>query len=166
MDHFAPSMDNEEPELPVKIMEHLYLGDIIAAEDVARLRALGITHVLQCADTKAGADYGDMQTLMLGARDEEGYNMRQHLPAAGAFIESARACGGRCLVHCMAGINRSGFVAAAELMLHEKLEVLEALWRCFSARGLILLNMSFRYQLLHTAEEHGLLGSHFVRAYE
>ena len=32
----------------------------------------------------------------------------------------------RCLVHCAAGINRSGFVAAAELLLHSRLPVLEA----------------------------------------
>ena len=59
----------------------------------------------------------------------------------------------------MAGINRSGFVAAAELMLHDRLEVLEALRRCFRARGLVLLNQSFRKQLLQTAHQHGLLGS-------
>jgi protein tyrosine phosphatase len=159
MDTISMVETQSNPELPVRIMDHLWLGDLAAAEDVSRLRELGITHVLQCADREAAANYGDMPTLMLGARDEDGYDMRQHLPVAASFIERARASGGRVLVHCMAGINRSGFIVAVELMLNARIEVLEALRRCFRARGLILLNESFRKQLLQTALAHGLLGS-------
>ena len=41
----------------------------------------------------------------------------------------------RCLVHCAAGINRSGFVAGAALLLHTRLPVLEAVARLRAARG-------------------------------
>lgn len=38
-------------------------------------------------------------------------------------------------MHCAAGINRSGFVAAAELLLHARLPVLEVVARLRAARG-------------------------------
>ena len=38
-------------------------------------------------------------------------------------------------MHCAAGINRSGFVAGAALLLHTRLPVLEAVARLRAARG-------------------------------
>ena len=42
-----------------------------------------------------------------------GYEMRQHWSRAAAFIRYAREGGGRCLVHCAAGINRRRAAIAA-----------------------------------------------------
>lgn len=75
---------------------------------------------------------------------EEDYDILQHVPEASAFIRRALAEGGRCLIHCQAGINRSGALACAELMLHEKLPVLEAVARCKKARGIFLQNHGFQ----------------------
>ena len=36
--------------------------------------------------------------------------LAKHFEAASAFIRAAAAAGGRCLVHCVAGINRSGLL--------------------------------------------------------
>ena len=47
----------------------------------------------------------------------------------------ARTSYHRCLVHCAAGINRSGFVAGAELLLHTRLSLLEVVARLRAARG-------------------------------
>ena len=66
---------------------------------------------------------------VMGAMDVVGYEMGQHWAAAARFIRAAREAGGRCLVHCAAGMNRSGFVAATELLLHSRLPVLEAVTR-------------------------------------
>ena len=154
-------LDCEEPELPVKIMPHLYLGDAIAAEDVEGLKALGITHVLNAAhELECASQYAALgiKHHVLGGEDAREYDMAQHVPVARAFIEAARAEGGKVLVHCMAGVNRSGFLAAVELMLHEQLPVLHTLTRCFEARGLVLINRGFRLQLLRLAEQHRLLG--------
>ena len=82
----------------------------------------------------------------------------KHFEAASTFIRAAAAAGGRCLVHCVAGINRSGVLVVAELMMSERLEVLTALARAKRVRRLILWNESFQLQLVSLAEEHGLLG--------
>ena len=57
---------------------------------------------------------------LLDAEDDIGYDMRQHLDAASAFIQAAYDAGGQCLVHCQAGINRSVFIVVAELMVREQ----------------------------------------------
>ena len=44
----------------------------------------------------------------------------------------------RCLVHCAAGINRSGFIAGAELLLHTRLPLLEVVARLRAARGVAM----------------------------
>ena len=150
-------------DLPCSIQPHLLLSSKTEAGDREMLQALGITHLLNAAG-KAGRTPVDLagagiSYLELNGEDEEGYPMlAKHFEAASAFIRAAAAAGGRCLVHCVAGINRSGLLAVAELMMSERLEVLEALARAKRVRGLILWNESFQLQLVSLAEEHGLLG--------
>mmetsp|Transcript_39927 Transcript_39927/g.116518 ORF Transcript_39927/g.116518 Transcript_39927/m.116518 type:complete len:115 (+) Transcript_39927:383-727(+) len=81
-----------------------------------------------------------------------------HLPTAAQFFARAKAASGRCLVHCVAGINRSGVLAASELMIHQRLPVLEAVKHMKAARGIVLQNESFQVQLVALARTEGLLG--------
>ena len=157
--------DGSEPALPCQILPHLLLGDLASAACLPALVRLGVTHVLNAAGdeargaaTDAYARHG-MRYLQLGAMDVVGYEMGRHWTAAGPFIRAAREAGGRCLVHCAAGINRSGFVAATELLLHSRLAVLEAVTRLRAARGVVLLNEGFQRQLIEIARDHNLLGA-------
>lgn len=84
--------------------------------------------------------------------------LERHHEEASAFVRRAKAEGGRVLIHCQAGINRSGVLACAELMLHDQLPVLEAVTRLKRARGTVLTNHSFQEQLVHLARRHRLLG--------
>ena len=149
--------------LPCVIMPHLMLSDLEAAVKLESLKKLGITHILNAASeigpqTRERAVSSGFHYLHLRAEDEAGYDMMQHLDLATAFIEQARTGGGRCVVHCYAGVNRSGLLAVASLMLHERLGVVEAFQRCKLARGVILENESFRIQLVRLAERSRLLG--------
>jgi len=82
----------------------------------------------------------------------------RHFARAHAFVESARSSGGRCLVHCQAGINRSVAVLTASFMLQERTPLVEAVRRVRAARGRpILSNRSFVRQLVRFAREHSLL---------
>eukprot|EP00747_Dinoflagellata_sp_TGD_P191113 gnl/TRDRNA2_/TRDRNA2_54059_c0_seq1.p1 gnl/TRDRNA2_/TRDRNA2_54059_c0~~gnl/TRDRNA2_/TRDRNA2_54059_c0_seq1.p1 ORF type:complete len:221 (+),score=37.47 gnl/TRDRNA2_/TRDRNA2_54059_c0_seq1:82-744(+) len=155
----------EVKALPVDILPHLLLGDKSSARDIGRLKADGITHVLNVAGLEGmnkDIDYAGcgMSYLSLDGEDEHGYPMlARHLASARAFVEQAKAAGGRCLVHCVAGINRSGVIVAAELMLSERLPVLEAVARCRQARGRSFLwNKSFQEELIGLAQHHDLLG--------
>ena len=96
--------------------------------------------------------------LEIAGVDSLQYDMAQHAAAASTFMGAAAATGGKCLVHCMAGINRSGFLAIAQVMLAAKRPLLEALETGKAARGVVLLNRSFQLQLLRLASTRGLLG--------
>lgn len=170
----------EPPEpavLPCEIMPHLLLSAKLEAGDLSKLRALGVTHVINAAGAVGRAptppsdgmparrggivDYGaaGIKYLELKGEDEEGYPMiKNHFAEALAFVQGVSAAGGRCLVHCVAGINRSGLLAVALLMVSERLDVLTALSRAKRARGRILWNESFQLQLVALAEAEGLLG--------
>eukprot|EP00931_Biecheleriopsis_adriatica_P048688 TRINITY_DN28142_c0_g1_i1.p1 TRINITY_DN28142_c0_g1~~TRINITY_DN28142_c0_g1_i1.p1 ORF type:complete len:219 (+),score=34.64 TRINITY_DN28142_c0_g1_i1:21-677(+) len=152
--------------LPVELLPHLLLGDQLSARDIGSLKRLGVTHVLNLAGRPASnkdvnfAGCG-IEHETISADDEEGYPMlARHWEQARQFISRARSGGGRCLVHCVAGLNRSGVIAAAEVLLHEELPVLAAVKKCRQARGsaAYLSNKSFQVELVAFAAERGLLG--------
>ena len=150
-------------DLPVEILPHLLLGDKRSASSPFILQASGVTHILNVAGSLGATDngraLGEGCYLQIHADDEEGYPMlRKHYDAASAFIRKARASGGKCLIHCQAGINRSGIIATAELMVDQRLPVVDAVKRAKSARGVILTNRSFQEELVAFAREHELLG--------
>jgi len=154
-----------QAELPVEILPHLFLGDAKCARNMDRMRALGITHILNAAGISARGPVEEYKaegiaTLEFDAEDEEAYPMLdRHLSAARAFIASARDSDGKCLVHCVAGMNRSGVLVAAEAMLSERMSVLESVAHCRSCRGnAFLWNHSFQEQLVALARNEDLLG--------
>ena len=83
------------------------------------------------------------------------YDMRLHLDEALTFLEKSS---GPALVHCHAGINRSGFMVMAYLMRVEGLDVLAAAERVRSSGRLHMMNnSSFQRQLVALAEKFGHL---------
>jgi len=161
---------SDEPALPVRVSAHILLGDMASAADVDRLLEAGVTRVLNAGgmDARAcsAATYAasGLAYLELGASDDIRYDMTPHVEPARDFVRAARhethsnGAGGTCLLHCQRGVNRSGFLACACLMLEEQLPLLEALERCKRARGLILLNGGFQLQLVRLARRARLLG--------
>ena len=105
--------------LPVDVRDDLFLGDAACARDGGRLRALGVTHVLNAAGAAAAAPAAlyaaaGIETLVLEARDDDRYPMLEtHLAAARAFLAAGRGPGKRVLVHCVQGLNRSAGLVAA-----------------------------------------------------
>ena len=69
------------------------------------------------------------------------------------FIELARLAGGKCLIHCMAGINRSGALAVAYVMVHLDVGPVTATRIVFSARKPVLTNEGFVRSLVTFADE-------------
>lgn len=150
-----------DPLLPVEVTQYLLLGDKYSAWDAGSLARLRVTHVLNAADTDARGpidhNYQGLKYLQLDAEDDVVYPLIElHLQAAAGFIQSAVEGGGRCLIHCHAGINRSGTLAMAYLMLAENLSLLQAARRVAHARGTVVQNVNFRLQLLRWAWQHGL----------
>src|SRR5262245_59859080 len=95
----------------IQIVEGLYLGNREAARDLSRLKAAGITHVVNCTEELPNYHEGELAYLGLGMQDPDPAFSR-HISAACRFMHDARASG-RVLVHCFAAVSRSPSVVLA-----------------------------------------------------
>merc|ERR1719331_3206687 len=114
--------------------------------------------------------------MNVNAKDEEGYDMiSRHFGTFKAFMDdalagsssrsssaggaTAEACTARpkVLIHCVAGMNRSGVLAVAFVMTMMRWPLLKALRHCLETRGCLLWNESFQEQLVLFAQREGLL---------
>ena len=158
--------DGEESSVHVcEVEPWLYLGDVVAA-GTDTLKRLRISHVLNAAGRDAARDEACAAAgavyRQLDGQDREDYPMlTTHWEEAWAFVRTVLSVtDGRLLIHCQAGVNRSGLLATASLMMHRRLPVLEALRHVRSCRGQpVLTNAAFRRSLVQLAAEHGLLGA-------
>ena len=155
--------DAELQALPCKIMPWLLLGDAATASQLEVLRGCSVTHVLNVAGSGEGchqvAVAAGAKYKQLNAQDREDYPILQmHWAEAWAFLREARDQDGVALVHCQGGVNRAGCVAAAALMVQERMPVVAAVQRCKAVRGTVLVNAGFQQELVRFAEAEGLLG--------
>ena len=150
---------------PVQISPYLFLSSAAGAHDITRFKELGITHVLNVAGVVASPQ-SDIYTIegitsmVIEAEDEDGYPMLAlHLENARSFITAARNSGGKCVVHCVAGINRSGVIVAAEKLISDRMNVLDVVSHIRKQRGNVYLsNETFQAELVALARKECLLG--------
>jgi len=90
-------------------------------------------------------------------QDSEDYDIKRHFPDAIAFLDDVKRARGRSLVHCNLGVNRSGAVCAAYLMVSERRTLLDVVAYLRARRSLVLANKGFRRQLVAFARERRLL---------
>jgi len=151
-----------DPNGMSRILDHLYLGNYQDASDIDKLRSEGITHIINTVEhncSKTGAQvYGDeFQYLGFTSKDDERYPIMKHFEETYEFIERAREAGGKCLIHCMAGINRSGALAVAYVMVHKNIGPVSATRLVFAARKPVLTNEGFIRRLVTFAAERNYL---------
>ena len=152
------------PGTPTKLLDYLYIGSYRDAENPEFLTRLGISYVLNCAAYRGGdvtgpynPEDGILAYKQFDASDDDKYNMAQHIGAAKSFIDSVKRSGGKVLVHCAMGINRSGFICAAYMMLDQRLDLLESVHRMKRRRGTVLCNRNFQRQLVQFARQNNML---------
>ena len=146
--------------------DSIFVGSVRHAASLHLLRRFRITHVLNCAagectvPTRAYAARG-IAYAELPCRDEEGYPLlhEKHLTRALSFLHPCLMAGGggRALVHCVAGRNRSATIAIAAVMCALRKPLPVVLHRFFHRRPFVLTNLSFRSQLKQLADVNGLL---------
>eukprot|EP00961_Rhodomonas_salina_P050193 674135-Rhodomonas_salina.2 len=158
-------IETEQALLPVQIHEFLYLADAKSAIRIGRIKYMGITHVLNLAGAagipkKSTFRQAGIECKTIEVQDKEGYQvLSKHLLEARGWIAKARNNGGKCLVYCMTGLNVSGAIVAAEVMLSQKRSVLEVVAEGRKKRGnAFLSNLSFQQQLVALARAEQLLG--------
>ena len=148
-----------------KVLNHLYIGSENDATNIRKLHDKGITHVVNCAESyvQTGLEYyarnGDkIQYLGFPAEDDVNYDIMQHFDDVYSFVEDARKSGGKALVHCIMGVNRSGAMTVAYTMVHKDLGPLKAAkFVKDRRRGMLLTNAGFQAQLIKFASDRGYL---------
>ena len=159
----------QQSNLPVPITDNVYLGNAISVKDVALLESLGVTAVLNmagkqaqlCKSTIKAYETRGIRYKRINAEDDENYNLLQNdWDEAFEFIKaSTRDGSGKCVVNCVAGINRSGLIVAAYYMMTTQSNVLETVKHVRKQRGnFALCNESFQQQLVSMARMNNLLG--------
>ena len=160
-------LSKKQANMPVQINEYLYLSNAENAHKIEKLKERGITHVLNLGGPSAKipdeTKYAENNILALNidADDEEGYPMiKRHLEECQSFVNKCKQVkDGKIVIHCHAGINRSGVIMAAVYMLDEKKNILDVVKHLRLCRGnACLWNESFVQQLIKLAASKGLLG--------
>lgn len=137
----------------------LYISNVSVATKTSLLRSKKIAHVINlCADLGVTqAIYSDdIELTLIPAIDMDGYDILQHLDVVMARLEEASRNGTGVLVHCAAGINRSGALVVAAYMKHTQTPLLKAVAHVKDRRRYLLWNPDFRRQLVEWARTQGL----------
>ena len=168
--------------IPVEIIPgKLYIGDSDCVREECReqLHKQNITAVLNIAankgtpadpkylarEWKEKADNGSFLYKAIAADDAKTYPLLEnHWREAKEFLDNAIVTENRaCLVHCVAGQNRSGLIVCAFYMLHKQINILEAVKFVRSRRGTeVLKNKGFQHQLLQLAKAEKCLGPELI----
>mmetsp|Transcript_10595 Transcript_10595/g.30290 ORF Transcript_10595/g.30290 Transcript_10595/m.30290 type:complete len:246 (+) Transcript_10595:82-819(+) len=145
---------------PAEILPYLLLGGEDDARNLEVLVRLGVTHVLNVAgsEVKTGAKVYEkpgIQYSEIISEDTQAYDIMQHFAEVEQVAdEVARADPpGRLLVHCFAGVNRSGTLCLAYHMVKSGMSLLESARHCKAARGRICTNTAFQQQLFRFARQ-------------
>lgn len=127
----------------------LFIGAKEAAANPATLARLGITRVLVCCDSLRNycAPSAALLYHRLPIADSLAQGLAGYLPNALAFIAQGALKGERTLVHCNAGVSRSGSVIVEWLRRTAAISVTDAWAAAKAARALIRPNSNFLRQL-------------------
>ena len=110
-----------------RIADNVYMSNYFAAKCHAKLAAVGITHILMCAQELPHALANDERLTYESLKLADNPGAQLPLAKALAFIASSHAAGERVLCHCAAGGSRSAAVVIAWLMQERNLTYDEAL---------------------------------------
>lgn len=151
----------------MQLMRWLWLSNHESVENAKNMLDMDVTDVLS-TNAMSESTRSSLQLRLkrvairhhyVKGQDEEGYDMiGKHWEECLAILRRVRESGGRIVVHCVAGANRSGLIACAALMVLEQRPVLEVVHTVKQKRGYLLTNESFRRQLCELAAAEGLLG--------
>jgi protein-tyrosine phosphatase len=149
----------------------LYVSNLRVARDSAKLRALGITHVINCCgelkhyeDGVEQPDDSDLDALKLLLRDDASEDLTPFLPRVMEYIAACRQRSqgdqrARVLVHCHQGVSRSCAFAIAYVMLEQRLSYHEAFAMVKRQRAISSPNAAFICQLLEWEKDLEAMGA-------
>ena len=151
------------PTTATQLAPYLFMGSLKNASDVTALRSLGITHVLNCASNRNlsfglspySIESGISHYCAIAAEDHTDYDIMRHFNDVYVFLRNCKQNGHKALVHCNLGINRSGALSAAFLMVEENMPLLSVIKLLKQKRRMVLTNRGFQRQLVRFARMNG-----------
>ncbi|KAK5849482.1 hypothetical protein PBY51_009122 [Eleginops maclovinus] len=134
---------------PTRILPHLYLGCQRDVLNKDLMQQIDIVYVLNASNSCPKPDFiPESHFLRVPVNDSFGEKILPWLDRSLDFIEKAKACNSRVLVHCLAGISRSATIAIAYIMKRMDLSLDEAYRFVKEKRPTISPNFNFLGQLL------------------
>ena len=156
--------DSRAPREMKKNCDHLYLGNVENARQIVALKENSVTYIINTVHEengfmKTGIQFYGEEFKYLGFYSEDNgtYPILRHFDEVFKFIEKARENHSKCLIHCMAGINRSGCLATAYYMVYKGVGPISAVKHVHGARGMLLSNKTFIERLVKFASGRNLL---------
>ena len=129
------------------VLPFLCIGSYGAAEQADYLEGLGITNTICLLEELPKAIPPQFENLLLPMSDDGESRLADLLVRAVPFIERARSSGGRVLIFCASGINRSPALASAYLQVVLRYRMDAALSMIFSVRPLVSIHERYLDQL-------------------
>ena len=99
-----------------RVIPHLYIGNLRAAEEVDILTQHDIKKILQCTYTPVKDRYSDWIEYMSIDLADGDDDLLRYIPSTNCFIHNSIQSSQNILVHCAAGVSRSASVVIAYLM--------------------------------------------------
>jgi len=137
-----------------EILPYLYLGNRTDANNVSGLTKNGIGFILNL--TTSATDYPQETNIIsrhINILDNVYQCLKDTYQIAFDFIDEARKCNSKVLIHCEAGISRSPTITVAYLIYKNKMEALEAYNFVKKLRPIVSPNFGFMGQLMELENE-------------
>jgi len=131
-----------------EILPHIFVGNILDAQNLDRLNKNGITHIVNSTPDLPFFWEKKYNYLRIDVLDLPSQNIRKHFDKAFQFIDDAlHIKNNNVLVHCSAGISRSPTIVLAYMIKKYNMKLDEAFNEMRQKRQIIDPNISFILQL-------------------
>jgi protein-tyrosine phosphatase len=125
----------------------VYMSDVFTAENLEVLDEKKITHIVTVSKGIRPRYPEKFQYFVIEVNDETTEDLRKHFRPAIDFIDNALFSSGVVLIHCAAGISRSGAITCAYLMFKNNWSFKDAFDYGRTKRSKMFPNLSFQKQL-------------------
>ena len=129
-----------------EVLPYLCIGSYGAAENASYLADQNVTHAV-CLLEEPPESVASLSNLCIPMSDHGESDIRRLLVDLVPFIESARETGGRVLIFCALGVNRSPALVAGYLRAALGYSTGEALSKITSSRPFVSLHEKYLSQL-------------------
>ncbi|CAN0024558.1 unnamed protein product, partial [Ectocarpus sp. 12 AP-2014] len=135
---------------PSLVSPHICIGAREDARNLEALKELGVTHILNCAKQLPSSHPREFVHARLELADTSEQELAPFQKAGISFLRQVEDCGGRALVHCIAGCSRSVSIVLLHLMEGHRIRLKLAYEHVRFYRMVAQPNEGFRFQLATT----------------